>query len=236
MTIEQYGLYTHARELSHETGKFYFSGRAVALHFRETRKATAYRVAEALVESGWFQVVQKSRPGRAAEYRPFSHEEWAAAHPNKCDLCPEIRTDIPLELSRFPDLHVQVSEQPCPEIRTIKGIVNRKDKSIKIKRPRKNDAALFCRPDWIPEDAWARFCDHRKSIGRRMNLGSCELAVKRLAEFRDAGDDPGEVLDQSTLNGWQGLFPIRKQNSGAKATPRTTEGTRFYEALNRASS
>jgi hypothetical protein len=89
LTPEEYGLWTHARQLSHESAIFYFDGRKIANRFAKTGKNTIYRIGNNLIRKGWFVIVRKSKrlkngmfsPG---QYRPASHEEWAAKHRGEC--------------------------------------------------------------------------------------------------------------------------------------------------------
>lgn len=61
-------------------------------------------------------------------------------------------------------------------------------------------------PDWIDEDAWSGWEELRKKMKKPLTPRARQLAINRLAEFRAAGHDPNAILDESTLNGWQGLF------------------------------
>jgi hypothetical protein len=49
LTMEEYGLWTHARQLAHDSGIFYFDGRKIAQRFGETGKNAAYRVGKNLI-------------------------------------------------------------------------------------------------------------------------------------------------------------------------------------------
>lgn len=64
-------------------------------------------------------------------------------------------------------------------------------------------------PDWVPGDAWAGYIDMRKRIKKPMTTRAMELAMIKLADLMRAGSDPKAVLDQSTMNSWQGLFEIK---------------------------
>lgn len=64
-------------------------------------------------------------------------------------------------------------------------------------------------PDWMPVDAWNGFLAMRKSIKSPVSAEGMPLAVKKLAELRDAGQDPRAVLEQSTMNNYKGLFEVR---------------------------
>lgn len=60
----------------------------------------------------------------------------------------------------------------------------------------------------------------RKRIKKPMTPRAMDLAVAKLADLMRAGSDPKAVLDQSTMNSWQGLFEI-------KARGITTTGQKF---------
>ncbi|MXV43487.1 hypothetical protein GS501_00125 [Saccharibacter sp. 17.LH.SD] len=79
----------------------------------------------------------------------------------------------------------------------------------------KKSAQKFAPPDWVPLEAWAGWVEMRRAKKRPATQRALELSVKELAKLRDAGNDPGEVLDQSTQNGWQGLFPIKGRSPQA---------------------
>lgn len=69
-------------------------------------------------------------------------------------------------------------------------------------------------PNWIPADAWAGYVEMRQKIKKPMTDRARTLAIKTLDYLRADGNDPGAVLDQSTLNSWQGLFAIRVERRG----------------------
>ena len=49
----------------------------------------------------------------------------------------------------------------------------------------------------------------RKSIKKPITDSAVPLAVSKLDKLRAAGSDPRAVLEQSTLNSWQGLFEVK---------------------------
>lgn len=79
----------------------------------------------------------------------------------------------------------------------------------------------FVLPDWIPVDAWNSFLAMRKAIKKPVFVDGLPIAVKKLEALRLAGNDPRAVLEQSTMNNYQGLFEVKGgsqqrngQNSG----------------------
>lgn len=69
-------------------------------------------------------------------------------------------------------------------------------------------------PDWVPAEAWAEFLKMRKTIKKPLTEYAAKLVIKKLQQLILAGQDPQEVLDQSILNGWQGIFAVKGANSG----------------------
>ena len=84
-----------------------------------------------------------------------------------------------------------------------------KTKNPRAKNPRTPPPSAFVLPDWIPSDAWNDFEDHRKTIRKPLTDKSRKLAVAELSKLRDLGYPPDDVLAQSILNGWTGLFPLK---------------------------
>lgn len=65
-------------------------------------------------------------------------------------------------------------------------------------------------PDWVDPEAWAEFVAMRKKIKRPLTDYAMKLAIKKLAELKEEGYDPKEVLEQSIMCCWLGLFPTKQ--------------------------
>lgn len=74
-------------------------------------------------------------------------------------------------------------------------------------------------PSWIDAKAWGAFVKMRKAKGSRAPFTeeARDRAVIVLDRLRSQGHPPAEVLWQSVLNGWSGLFGI-KETEGAPTT------------------
>lgn len=64
-------------------------------------------------------------------------------------------------------------------------------------------------PAWVPWDAWSGYAEMRRLRKRPLTERAQQIEIQNLERLRDAGNDPAEVLDQSTANGWIGLFPSK---------------------------
>jgi hypothetical protein len=66
-------------------------------------------------------------------------------------------------------------------------------------------------PEWLIPDLWAEFEKHRKKLRKPMTDYARRLIVSKLESiYREFGDDPNNVLAQSIMEGWQGVFPLRE--------------------------
>lgn len=73
-------------------------------------------------------------------------------------------------------------------------------------------------PQWLPVEQWNAFVEMRaKTIKSPLSPRAVTLAINNLDELQRDGHDPGQVLDQSTLNNWKGLFPIKDANHGNRS-------------------
>ncbi len=96
----------------------------------------------------------------------------------------------------------------------------------------------FVPPSDIPVSEWGDFEDMRRRMGKPMTPRARDLAIIRLRKLAEAGHPPGEVLNHSILNNYQGLFPPKedrnesvRSNRGSASRP----GDGFTSALHEAS-
>jgi uncharacterized protein YdaU (DUF1376 family) len=93
-----------------------------------------------------------------------------------------------------------------------------------IKRKAKAQAP-FVLPVWIPAAAWSGYVEMRQRIRRPMTDKARSIAVQKLESLRHEGQSPAAVLEQSTFNSWQGLFPVRETTtSESRSRPRLQTG------------
>lgn len=101
-------------------------------------------------------------------------------------------------------------------------------------------AAAPSLPEWLPAQAWASFVEMRSKIRRPMTAAAKTLIIKRLDTFRQQGQDPEAVLNQSVMASWQGVFPVKDapaagggvQRKSAQYTPVPDNGKEksFFDA------
>ncbi|MDH7638942.1 hypothetical protein QGN17_09390 [Sphingomonas sp. MAHUQ-71] len=82
-------------------------------------------------------------------------------------------------------------------------------------------------------EQWAGFVEMRRRIRKPLTARAQQLALRKLSMLAENGQPPGAVLDQSTLNGWQDLFPLKDARNGHRNSNhqgnRSNDG--FLEAL-----
>lgn len=83
------------------------------------------------------------------------------------------------------------------------------------KPPARERAVL---PDWLPIEAWAGFVEMRKRNKAPLTDQAIKLAIGELEKLRAQGQDPASMLNQSTMNAWKGIFPLKEAN-GARVRP-----------------
>jgi DNA-binding MarR family transcriptional regulator len=81
-------------------------------------------------------------------------------------------------------------------------------------------------PAWIPREAWEAFVQMRKKISYPLTEYATKLAVRDLDKLRKQGESVEEVLNQSILNCWRGLFSVKGNGYERNYTNRAEERTK----------
>ena len=91
---------------------------------------------------------------------------------------------------------------------------------------------IFALPDWMPLQAWKGFAESRKAGKGPFTDRAKQLIVSQLQAMQMQGQDVSAVLDQSTANGWKGVFPVKQQGEkNAKYNPAPANRLRIDELL-----
>jgi uncharacterized protein YdaU (DUF1376 family) len=75
--------------------------------------------------------------------------------------------------------------------------------------------ARFSIPLFIPQEAWQGFYEMRKTGKGVFTERAASLIIKQLTQMHSEGQDVAKVLDQSTANGWKGVFPLKTQQGSS---------------------
>lgn len=90
-----------------------------------------------------------------------------------------------------------------------RGTGEEKKGARRQKRPSAPQTAVDV-PDWIDGDAWAGFAEMRKASRFPLTKRAAESIIAKLDDYRRQGQDPADVLDQSTRSGWRDVYPLKK--------------------------
>ena len=74
-------------------------------------------------------------------------------------------------------------------------------------------------PSWLPVDAWNAFLAMRKTIKKPATDYAQKLLIKKLAAFYANDLDPGVILNQSIVGGWQDLYAPKEPSTERVAFP-----------------
>lgn len=158
-------------------------GKRCSLTERTVRKAIKWLMDEGLLGA-------QIRPGKTAVYKIDPGSKFTPEANSPRNMTAQPRKEIP-------DTPEAASDEPS---RTIK------EPSV-YELPARDGVEI---PEWIPIcrfDAWLAM---RRAIKEPPTREAIKLAVGKLEKMKAKGHDPGEVLDQSTLNNWKGLFEVRE--------------------------
>jgi hypothetical protein len=94
-------------------------------------------------------------------------------------------------------------------------------------------SAPFVLPEWIPEKPWNDYLEMRRRLKKPATKRAMELAVKELEKLADQGQSPKLILEQSIINSWQGIFPLRNggSNGTGNQSAKPDPNTRFERNL-----
>jgi uncharacterized protein YdaU (DUF1376 family) len=85
-------------------------------------------------------------------------------------------------------------------------------------------------PEWLPASEWDDFLAHRKAMKAAMTPEAQRRAIAQLERLRADGHEPLDVLNQSIVCGWKGLFPV--ENHGAPNGTRRESSAERHERAN----
>jgi hypothetical protein len=103
------------------------------------------------------------------------------------------------------------SDHTRPE--TTKAEAERAEAEEKDQKKEKPQAA-FELPSWIDRAAWDGYAEMRKRKRAPLTPRACTMVVRELDKLRSLGQEPADVLDQSTRNSWTDVYALKSQANG----------------------
>lgn len=140
----------------------------------------------------------KKREGRSTYYHLHPRTQFTpelSSPLNSAVVTPEVSSPPPPK--SVPKPPKSVHPEPLePSIRTIK------------------EPLLI--PAFISADDFFDFVAMRKDMKKPMNENAQRLAIRKLERWYHDGHDPNEILQNSTMNSYQGLFEPKEHKNGNK--------------------
>lgn len=96
-----------------------------------------------------------------------------------------------------------IDEIPCNE-----------EKEIKIKKEIKDKDTFTYVPDELLNQSIHEFLEFRKKIKSPMTEKAILLLISNLEKLTPDNDERIEILNQSIMNGWKGIFPLKQTHAG----------------------
>lgn len=101
------------------------------------------------------------------------------------------------------------SDRPVTTNKNVKNVKNEITKEIK---PLKDKNIVFFPTDEVLNQAFIDFTEFRKKKKSPMTEKAIDLMIKKLASLTSSNDEKIEILNQSIMSGWTGVFPLNKSN------------------------
>lgn len=228
-------------------GSLHPSIAAVARKIR-TSESQARRIVHGLIEKGWVEVVGNEfggAPGATRQYRlNASRVASAPAVTGRTDAAPRTSATPSTDArdgshgcaetgstGASQTVNRSTNEPPVPPNPRKQAVANGGKAAAKPKKPPASDVAdTFAVPDWMPMTEWRAWIEMRRAKGASKapnTEDALKLAVRTLDKLRVEGQTPADVLDQSTLSGWTGLFAVKanqQRDLGKGRTGRDANG------------
>lgn len=61
-------------------------------------------------------------------------------------------------------------------------------------------------PEWLDLEIWESFKEHRKAKRSKITPTTQKMIFKKLEAWKESGHNPNQILENSIVNGWQGIF------------------------------
>lgn len=80
----------------------------------------------------------------------------------------------------------------------------------------KAKAREFILPEWIKKETWDAYREMRQRKRAPLTDRASVLIIRELEKLKAKGHEPEDVLDQSIMKSWAGVFPIKAERESGK--------------------
>ena len=161
---------------------------------------------------------------------PIIDDRCPTEHLNRCPTEHLFNDEI------FHETHVAVglpATEFLPKVKDEnKHIIKRKEKRV-VDNSKKDEVL----PDWLAQEDWDEYVQFRKEGRKPLGTIGKKRAINALIKFHEEGQDISKIIDQSIVNGWHGLFPVKGVNNNAydrsniKLTPHQASIKRGWDVI-----
>lgn len=124
-----------------------------------------------------------------------------------------------ITILNYDDYQGSVAANVAPTLRrrcadVAEALTEEEGKEVKKeKKEPKTKGQPFVLPSWVPLEAWQRFDDMRTAKSKKAwTNGAKTLTIKTLEKLTADPREATAIMDQSTMKGWAGIFPVKDQN------------------------
>lgn len=103
-----------------------------------------------------------------------------------------------------------------------------KESKVKKSKGNKNNTVPLVQ-DEVLNRALLDFIEYRKKIGKHMTDRAVELLIENLGKLSGDVQEQVEILNQSIMNGWLGVFPLKKQKQEPTGKPQASNRFHNFE-------
>lgn len=114
----------------------------------------------------------------------------------------------------------------CNVTETLRNDIDKNSNRVEEDKKNKN----INMPEWINKETWDSFLEMRKKQKAVPTLHAIDLLFRELTKLKDNGNDPNEVLNQSIMNNWKGVFPLKNNGGSSNGTNKERLGKVRSEA------
>lgn len=75
---------------------------------------------------------------------------------------------------------------------------------------------IYILPEWLDKDTWNAYLEMRKNGKKPPTDYALKLIIAKLEKLKATGDDPNEILNQSIISGWSGVYPLKQEKDSGK--------------------
>lgn len=123
-----------------------------------------------------------------------------------------LKTSIAAEIHRSTEN--PFNGKPVPHTKEI-ILPNENNKPLLLRESKKSTLTIEL-PNWLPRKDWEDFVEHRRHIKAPLSQNAAERAIKTLESLKYKGHLPHQVIDQTIVNGYRGLFaPSENRQKGS---------------------